>query len=237
MNLRSKTSIMVVRFVVDTDVSLEQFVFREPNCIFSVDSPWRCTFHAIDYTMNIFVAKKLSRPAFVCMAFSQTRGIGDFDTEFLRLFGHRPRGATLVNWVVKFYTDLEHLNLESLFDALNASNGNTRCFFVRKIIAGPRDARRRIHSYDEADSDDSDLAPRRRPRELNLEASPLVNMDQQSFSALMLKPYPMSASVVMEIFSSGIINVAGMSSTSEFDRVREYIEDKLVPQFILATSF
>lgn len=239
-----KTSILVYRFIVYTEMTLKQFIFNNPNCICTFKNKWRCTFHASDYSMNVFVAKKLERPAIVCMVFSKPKPLEEFYPQFERLFGARPdpKNITFVNRVEKFYTPYKDLDFEGLYDTLDQCN-DINAFYVmdhknksKDIVSKPG----KIPSYSsvcyENNEDDSDFEDNKLPPRVNMSGGngmdnnePLLSMDLQRFCAFNIQPFPKESNVMIEVFASGILNVAGIPSEEYFQRIKKFINEILGP--------
>jgi hypothetical protein len=236
-----KTSILVYRLIVYTDVTLKQFIFNNPNCICTLKNQWRCTYHASDYSMNVFVAKKLSTPAIVCMVFSKPKPIDDFGPEFERLFGARPdpKNITLVNRVEKFYTPYKELNFEGLYDDLDKCSDIGTFYIVdhskTKNKSNGKPGKIPSYSHECYVDIDSEESNKPEPR-VNMEAGdgmdniePLLSMNLQRFCAMMVQPFPNESNVMIEIFASGVLNVAGIPTEEYFQRIKKFITEELAP--------
>lgn len=231
---RTETSIIVYRFVVYTDITLKQFIFNQPNCICTFKNKWRVTYHGADYSMNIFMAKKLSRPAMVCMVFSKPKPMEEFFPEFERLFGNSPdiNNITFINRVEKFYTPYGNLDFEGLYDDLDQS-GDISTFFIidhgkkggNKVRGGPA----KIPSYAQV-ADDYEEKTRGGSIIAEMDTSdPRLSMDLQRFCAMMVMPFPDESNVMIEIFASGVLNVAGIPTEEYFERIKNFVGEKLMP--------
>lgn len=232
--IRTETSIIVYRFVVYTDISLKQFIFNQPNCICTFKNKWRVTYHGIDYSMNIFMAKKLSKPAMVCMVFSKPKPIENFFPEFEKLFGARPdiNNITFINRVEKFYTNFTELDFEGLYEDLDNSTDISTFFIIdhskkkeKSIIKSSRLAKIPSYSEKPADSDETPVIVGNCLDNVD----PHLSMDLQRFCAMIVQPFPEESNVTIEIFASGVLNVAGIPSEDYFQRIKQFIEEKLAP--------
>jgi hypothetical protein len=198
--------------------------------------------------MNVFVAKKLPKPAVVCMVFSKPKPIEEFFPEFERLFGARPdvNNITFINRVEKFYTPYNNLDFEGLYDDLDQS-GDISTFFIidhskKKDRVVKSSGPGKIPSYsqqvndDGYDSDDSSINRVELPPRVNMSGGegmdnidPLLSMDLQRFCAMMVQPFPDESNVMIEIFASGVLNVAGIPTEEYFQRIKKFVEEKLAP--------
>lgn len=246
ITIPNKTSILVYRFIIYTDMTLKKFIFNNPNCICTFKNRWRCTYHGLDYSMNVFIAKKLPVPAIVCIVFSKPKPMEEFFPEFERLFGTRPqyKDITYINRVEKFYTPYHGLDFESLYDDLDKSSDISTFFIVehnkkeKKVKTGKPG---KILSYSQVskynDDDDSDYEESAKPPpRVNMsggvgmdDIDPRLSMDLQRFCAMMVQPFPNESNVMIEIFSSGVLNVAGIPDEEYFKRIKKFIEEKLAP--------
>lgn len=232
--ITTQTSIVVYRFIVYTDITLRQFLFNNPMCICPFKNKWRVTYHGLDYSMNIFVAKKLSRPGLVCMVFAKQKPLDEFYPEFERLFGSRPdpKNITVVNRVEKFYTPYSNIDFEGLYDDLDKSNDIEKFFIVNHAKNKSKAAIKpvvKIPSYVE-----QEFGHEQSPRVLNVDddidsIDPHLSMDLQKFCAIMIAPFPEESNVMIEVFASGVLNVAGIPSEDYFHRIKRFVEEKLAP--------
>jgi hypothetical protein len=183
--------------------------------------------------MNVFIAKKLHVPGVVCMVFSKPKPMEQFFPEFKRLFGNVPRveDITFVNRVEKFYTPWKNLDFEGLYDDLDKSSDITSFFIIThkkgKVATKPA----KIPSYCEnnVDDDDSDCETVPPPPTSNLVEDPQLSMNLQRFCAMMICPFPSESNVMIEVFASGVLNVAGIPNEEYFLRIKQFIEIKLAP--------
>lgn len=232
-----KTSLRFHRLIVKTNIELKDFACNTPNCVLS-ESDWRCTYYGKDFTMNIFKASKLSYPALVCMTF-HNKSLESIEDDFEELFGKRPESeeTTAINWVEKFYTPYNNLDLDRLYDML--SNGN-ECAFIKRVydkknkVNDTKKTPGKIKCYSEPnyDSDDSSInhPPSRIPNNLDDKGyDATVSMDQKKFCALILHPFPSESNFAIEIFSSGVLNVPGIPCEQYFEKIKKYVNETLAP--------
>lgn len=227
-NIPHALSLTLHRFIVLTNERLDNFAFHTPNCVLTEGNTWRCTHYGIDYTSNIFVASKLPYYALVSMSFSKGKTEEEYVKEYKQLFGPETeiRDFTLINWVEKFYTTCSNINLIKLENVLNSDNGD---IFVERVKKrgrkkGKKPGKIPGYSVNGYKSDDSDIEHDPPRVEIGNDdgTDPRINMDQENFSALSLYPYPKETNCVIEIFSTGNLNMAGIPS-------KEYFEKKMVP--------
>lgn len=238
--IRTETSLKLYRFIIRVNITLDEFAHTHRNCVLSVSSDWRCTYYEKAFTMNIFDAKKLPYPALVCMVFTMTMESDAFIPVFESLFGVTKEDIdkpTLVNWVEKYYTPHKPLDLEGLFLSLNSLAS------VSLKVKGRKQKPRVLPSYDvhkseELEGYDSDYNNRRAnqfAKSLTLStkeddgSSPALSMDQQSFCALVVHPFPEATHLAIEVFSSGVLNVAGIPTDEIFEHLTHYVNTKLGP--------
>lgn len=232
--INTETSIMVYRIVLHIELSLKQFIFNNPNCICTCKNKWRCTYHGSNYSMNIFIAKKLKTPAIVCMLFTKPTNVESFFPEFKRLFGASPdlRDITFVNRVEKIYTPFNNVYLEGLYEDLNTC-GDIKTFFILDHKNKKKEAKQkrqdkilkyedqeRLHRYKQE--------PTVTEVDQN-ESEPLVVMDLQRFCALMVQPFPHESNVMIEIFTTGVLNAAGIPNEEYFSKIKHFVQEKLLP--------
>lgn len=238
----NKTSTLVYRVVVYTDITLEQFIFNTPNCICTYKNRWRCTYHGPNYSMNVFTAKDIGRNGVVCMFFTKTDDMETFFPEFKRLFGAEPlpENITFINRVEKFYTPYREIYFDGLYDDLDHTEDIGEFFIIQhgaKKKKEPKKLPAKIPSYvqqlnsEEVDEDDSDMEHQPASKKLKHsdDFKPHLSMDLQRFCAMMVQPFPEESNVKIEIFDSGVLNVAGIPSQEYFERIKKFIDDKLVP--------
>lgn len=232
-----KTSLRFHRLIVKIDIELKDFACNTPNCVLS-ESDWRCTYYGYDFTINIFKASKLSYPAIVCMTF-HNKSLESIEDDFEKLFGKRPESdmTTAINWVEKFYTPYNSLDLDRLYDMLSNSDD---CAFVERVynkkkkknVTKKTPGKIKCYSMTNYDSDDSTInrpAPRvpKNPDDKGDDAT--VSMDQKKFCALVLHPFPSESNFAIEIFSSGVLNVPGIPSEEYFEKIKKYVNETLAP--------
>lgn len=237
--MRHETSTVVYTVHVRTEMRLRDFTLCTPNCVCSPSTPWRCTHYGEDYVMNVF-ASKLMLPdrAFICVIFTKPREYAWFLQEFLRLMNTRPdpNNIRCTNRVEKFFFPHGNVLLEDMHaDMVRTGATSTR---VARRRAPPPSRVKKMPAYARAalaatyDSDDSDLT---RPpggaqeQELELLPEPLVTLNLQRFCALIIKPFREPSHITIEVFSSGVLNVAGITSDAGFDSVRRYIMTTIRP--------
>lgn len=232
MIIRNALSLTVHRMIIHTDCSLDEFALRTKNCWLTGESDWRCTYYGDDFSTNLFNAKKIPTKALVSMAFSKGKKLEDYERDFKKLFGPDIiiEDFTLVNWVEKFYTTHKTVSLNKL-EGLLVEDDET--IFIKKVKQRGRKTRpKKIASYDikvyDSDSD-SEKEPKRIKIGDDDGSAPSVSMDQQKFSALIIRPFPKESNFAIEVFSTGNLNVAGIPSEEYFKkRVVPYIKDKLM---------
>lgn len=237
--IEHKLSVTLHRFIINTTLKLDEFAFSTPNCVLTQESSWRCTYYGRDFTSNIFIAKKLPKYALVAMSFSKNKTFEDYKNDFKNLFKNDPNTSledfTLINWVEKFYTPFKSLSLTKLESLLYVDDEDV---FITKINKKGRDSKKplKIKSYDQIngcdgyDSDFTESARKKQKIEIGDDdgGSPKINMDQQKFSALALHPFPKESNFVIEIYSTGKLNVAGIPNEEYFKkRIKPYINGKL----------
>ena len=234
-----KASLRFHRFIINITLDLTDFACKTPNCVLSNESSWRCTYYGHDYTVNIFNARKLPYPAIVCMTFHKGKSIESLEDEFESLFGKRPDSKmnTDINWVEKFYTPHNNIDLDKLYDSLTVSG---ECAFVKRIYKKNGGAIKKkkpgkIKCYSAGlgdDSDDSvcgDVNPRV-PKDASDEGvDATVSMDQTKFCALVLHPFPSESNFAIEIFTSGVLNVPGIPNAEYFEKIKRYVNNVLSP--------
>lgn len=217
-------SVTVHRFIINTSQNLEDFALKTKNCVLTNESDWRCTYYGVDFTSNIFIAKKLSYYALVSMSFSKNKTLEEYQEAYRKIFGEDVtlQDFTLINRVDKFYTPFKSLDLEKLESILS---GDDKDIFIKMMKKkGPIARPDKIKSYHMNDN-------KRGQININKENSdsPAVNMDQQRFSALSLKPFPQESNFTIEVFTSGNLNVAGVPGEEYLlNRIVPYVNDKLV---------
>lgn len=236
-----KLSVTLHRFIINTKLKLVDFAFSTPNCVLTKESPWRCTYYGKDFTSNIFIAKKLPSYALVAMSFSKNKSFEEYQQIFKQMFSKDPSVTltkfTLINWVEKFYTPYKMISLTKLLETLlemgEMDEGNDE--FIKKIKNKNKEQKPcRIKSYDQTiannDGYDSDNVIKKK-KKLSVEddgSCPRFDMDQQKFSALPLYPFPKESNVVIEIYSTGKLNVAGIPDQEFFDnKIKPYINGRL----------
>ena len=234
-----KLSVTLHRFIINTSIKLEDFALQTPNCVLTGESAWRCTYYGKDFTSNIFIAKKLPYYALVAMSFSKNKNFDSYKEDFAELFKKDPsvnlENFTLINWVEKFYTPFHHVSLNKLESLLYVDDDD---IFIKKLKKGGGKGSKKkpakIKSYDQEGGNayDSDLEPSNKKRRIEIGNddgnSPRVNMDQMRYSALALHPFPQESNFVIEIYSTGKLNVAGIPNEDYFhERVKPYINGKL----------
>ena len=239
--IEHKLSVTLHRFIINTKTKLDEFAFNTPNCVLTNDS-WRCTYYGKDFTSNIFIAKKLPHYALVAMSFSKNKSFESYKRDFKELFKNDPnvtlQDYTLINWVEKFYTPYKNLSLTKLETVLYNDDDDIFINKIKKKGRAPKKKPDKIKSYDMVDelngndSDFTDEYKRARKRRIVIGdddgESPKVNMDQQKFSALALHPFPKESNFVIEVYSSGTLNVAGIPNEEYFNgRIKPYINGKL----------
>jgi hypothetical protein len=241
MTMRIETSVKVYRFLLKTTMSPKDFAFRNKNCVISSKDRWRCTYHGHDFTTNIFKAKKVPYPALVFIFFTQTKPIDSIVDEMESLIGVKPdvNSMVLTNWVEKVYTPHKNIDLEALFCDLDSGFDDLGQHFVIERKMKKERVKKtkpgKIPKYferNEYDSDDSDIEkpPPRIPTDANDNGeNPKINLDQQTFCGIILTPFPTESNVVLEIFASGVINVAGIPNDTYFEKVKNYINVNLLP--------
>lgn len=240
--IEHKLSVTVHRFIINTKMKLEEIAFSTPNCVISNESPWRCTYYGKDFTSNIFIAKKLPYYALVAMSFSKNKSFDSYKEDYKKLLKADPnvtlQDFTLINWVEKFYTPYNSLSLNTLETILYKDDED---IFISKIKKKGRQAKvkpDKIKSYDQVtndddgnDSDYTDEYRKSKKRKITIGdddgKSPKVNMDQQKFSALAVHPFPKESNFVIEVYTTGKLNVAGIPNEEYFnERVKPYINGK-----------
>lgn len=243
--ITNKTSTLVYRIVVFTEMTLEQFIFNTPNCICTLKNRWRCTYHGYDYSMNVFSAKDIGRPGVVCMFFTKPKPLESFFPEFERLFGAAPlpENITFINRVEKFYTPYKDIYFDGLYDDLDQRDDIGEFFIINhKKNKVKQNKPEKIPSYVQQvadnsyteDDDDDVIRLSKQPRivinDHKMEhVKPHLSMDLQRFCAMMVQPFPEESNVKIEIFDSGVLNVAGIPSEEYFERIKTFIEIKLAP--------
>lgn len=225
MELTHRTSLRVYRVVIHIKQSLFDFAFTHQNCILAQYSQWRVTYHAKDFSMNVFNAKKIKEQGLVAIVSVGEKSIEDV-LSILRAelfptatFFSKP---TQINWVVKFYTGLGQIDLEQMYDEMS--------FIGDMIIKKGKKQKKtppKIQSYNCRDSatdcyeefDVEDIGD----DELEM------NINMQVFSALIMKPFAEKSNVTLQVYPTGNLNVTGIPCDSYFDKVHTYINDILVP--------
>lgn len=230
----NKTSILVNRVVIYTDITLEDLVFNTPNCICSYKNNWRATIHRKEFSMNVFSAKDLQKPGVVCMMFTKNENIEYFFPEFEKLFGARPElnNITFINRVEKFYTPYKNIYFEGLYDDLDKSDDINHFFIVDHAKKGKEKTRPgKIPSYiQQENGNNRNKKPRIQIEDTEMKnINPHLSMDLQRFCAMIVQPFPEEANAKIEIFDSGVLNVAGIPSNEYFYRIKKFIEEKLAP--------
>lgn len=233
-----KTSLRFHRFIIKIELNLTDFAFKTPNCVLSNESDWRCTYYGHDYTVNIFNARKLPYPAIVCMTFHKGKSLESIEDEYEELLGTRPDSKmnTDINWVEKFYTPYNNLDLDKLYDLLADSD---ECAFVERVYKknkkkNPKKKPGKIKCYSMSnyDSDDSTInhpTPRVPKNADDKGVDATVSMDQKKFCALILHPFPSESNFAIEIFSSGVLNVPGIPNATYFEKIKQYVNRTLAP--------
>lgn len=217
MKLTNKTSLKVYRVVIHIDMTLMEFALRNKNCILTQHSAWRLTYHTKEFSMNLFVATKLRVPGLVAIVFSQSKKI----EEIIDIFRNSLFAASTfisspksLNWVEKFYTGINDIDLEQIYDDIVDLEN---VYVDRKVTKTVP----KISSYVEDDKKIKIDAP--------ADQQPELNINMQIFSALIMKPFPEESNMTVQIYPTGKINVTGIPSDHYLDKVTNYITDTLVP--------
>lgn len=235
------TSVKVYRVIIPINISIKSFALSNKNCIVSKNTQWRCTHHGDDFTINIFKASKLSYPAIVVIIFSQHGDINDILIKLQHLFGVPPLIETLdlLNWVEKFYPKLnENINLDYLYTQMNIGDSDEVFVLKRpKKNTARNDRLKKMKRYYEKPSaheqNDNNLAKLDNRKHFIFTDSDgstaKLKMNRQLFSALIVQPFPEESNVKIEIYYTGIINVAGIPSKEYFHKIKYYLNNRLLP--------
>lgn len=235
--MRIETSVKVYRILIHVDKKLSEIAYTIPNCIVSNKSKWRCTLHRQDFTMNIFNASKLSTPALVAILFTKDKPLEDIAVEFETIFGKRPcmESIKLLNWVSKIYTEYSDLDLDEVFDDLDEyRRENLDDIFVVKGTEKKTPQKiRRYDEYDPSDNpgndSDNDIST---PKNHNIQNDTAeLSIDKQRFSALIITPFPEETNMTIELYSSGVLNCAGIPNEHIMEKTQKYVKDILIPLF------
>lgn len=230
--MRIEDSVKVYRILIHTKINLLEFSYKTPNCIISTKSEWRCTYHALDFTLNIFQASKLPHPAIVVILFTKSKPLNEIETSLTNLFGTRPdmETAKLLNWVTKFYTPYKNLDLDNLYDDLDECN-NLDNIFILKGCESKRPEKIKRYDFNEPIyNSDTEIS---KPVVVNDDGTnPDLAIDKQRFSALIITPFPKETNLTLEIYSTGVINAAGIPNSHIYDKTLSYVNNTLLPLFV-----
>ena len=217
-NITNETTIKVYRFLIYTDITLRNFAMNNHNCTLLSKSSWRCTYHAKQYSMNIFNARKVDKPALIYIVFTKKLEKEYFKDEFITLFDNCYDESTfsLINWVEKYYTNVNDVDFEELYSTLDS-----KCK-VQKKTNGKHN-KESIATYNQCGDANNDI------NEFNENQDALLSLNVQKFSALIIQPFPDNSNIRLEVFNSGVINVAGILSVSTFAKIDNYIKLTLFP--------
>jgi hypothetical protein len=231
--MRIETSVKVYRILIHVDKKLSDIAYTMPNCIVSNKSKWRCTLHRQDFTMNIFNANKLSTPALVAILFTKDKPLEEIAVEFETIFGKRPcmQSIKLLNWVSKIYTEYTNLDLDEVFDDLDEyRRDNLDDIFIVK--GTEKKTPEKIRRYDEYepvyDSEHNRNGNSYKPVQNDTAE---LSIDKQRFSALIITPFPEETNMTIELYSSGVLNCAGIPNEQVMEKTQKYVKDVLIPLF------
>lgn len=195
------TSIIVYRVNVKTRVTLDEFMFSTMNCICCPGSEWRCTYQGKEYSMNVFTSK-YNIGELVCMVFTKKEMNERILNDFQDKFDYYPlpTDITLINRVEKFYTPVSCINLYDLYEQLDCGD-DIDTFFV---TTGKK-------------SEKGNNTHR-------------ISMDLQCFCAIKVQPFPKESNITIEIFASGVLNVAGVMDNELLARTSDFITNEVLPK-------
>jgi len=221
-HVRSST---VYRILIYTNVLLEDFIMNHPNCICSSRNKWMVMYHNVEYSMKMSIAKGTRQPGIIILFFTKLTSIEHFFPEFQRLFGSTPipSNITLVNIVEKYYCPVSNIYFDGVYDELDKNDDIMVTMSKRrsvtpsypKILKYSIQEKKEEHDMTSLNDDDG--------------KDPQLSMDLQRFCALKIRPFPLESKVTIEVFDSGVLNVAGINPASMLDKVTKYINDTLLP--------
>jgi hypothetical protein len=143
------------------------------------------------------------------------------------MFGATADDLVCVNRVEKFYFN-KVLCLTTLFMQLDElRNANNDAFKITTKQPPTQTKRHKLPRYNQKFDDDV----KRNSYVITESTGDNANVmiDQQRFSALILHPFPLESSVKIEIYATGVLNVAGSPSNEYFERIKSYINNDLNP--------
>lgn len=215
-------------------IDIVEFAIKNVNAMVSMDLPWRCTYYSNDYTFNMFNGNKAKEPTVVLIVFTKDKDVVELKKDILNVFDNEPviESMNLMNWVVKFYTKVKGVNLEMLYEILDESSVGDNDVFDLCVVKGTKVTKKvkRLKRYYESEKDYENVMNEQ------VNGTPSIVMDQHTFSALIIQPFPQESNVKFEIYSSGVVNVAGIPDDHYFSKIYEYINTDLREKFILCTN-
>lgn len=202
MRVQTSQRVFNVYVRVPEDLTVLDFALRTPNSIVAPALNQRCTCHGVDFTVSMSRSTRLPFSAMTMLLFSPTiveAEVARSRVADLFRVGLSEVSASICNWVTKYYTGKGDIDLDDMFDDMHGQSD------VFGSIMG-------------VDKDDKNKLYTER-----------LHMDRQSICALIVKPFPDESNVKLEIYHTGQINVAGLTTPATFERFDAYIRARIVP--------